>query len=186
MLLKVSGAYDRAAEDVNDMTATQKTWARFKTHFITAYHKLKKQSKGQVKNMMNGEIPALISDELQKVATQFDKGQHQLSIFFEEKKMLKELVEEHNKKITASEKTVKALDKNSNKGNQRNKKNYDNKNQNDGNRVPNPQIMYCNSCGRTNDPLNMSMNFPNPNPGHKWHATYRKRYGGPEANCAEA
>ena len=122
MLLKVSGAYDRAAEDVNDMTATQKTWARFKTHFITTYHKLKIQSKVQVKNMTKIEIPPLISNYLQKVATQFDGVHQQLANFDETNKTLKELVEECNKNITALGKIFKAFDIKSNKGNQRNLK----------------------------------------------------------------
>ena len=71
------------------MTATQKTWARFKTHFITAYHKLKKKIKVQVKNMMNREIPALISDQLQNVSTQFYKGQEQVANFADVNKTLR-------------------------------------------------------------------------------------------------
>ena len=93
VLLKASDAYDKTVLDWDDMTAIQKTWARFKTHFITAYLKLKKQSKVQVNNMMNVRIPTLISDKLQKVATKFYEGQQPLANFSEANKTLKELVE---------------------------------------------------------------------------------------------
>ena len=83
------------------MTTMQKIWARFKTHFITAYHKLKKQRNSQVNNNMNGENPALTSKKLQKVATQFDEGQQQLANFSEANNTLKELVDECNNNITA-------------------------------------------------------------------------------------
>ena len=46
--------------------------------------------------------------------------------------------------------------------------------------------MCCHSCGRTNDPLNVIMNFPNPKTGHKWHVTFRRRYAWSEVNLAEA
>ena len=75
VLLKASGAYDRAVKDWDDVTATQKKWYRFKNHFITAYHKLRKQIKVQVKNTINREITALTVNDLQKVANQFDEGQ---------------------------------------------------------------------------------------------------------------
>ena len=68
------------------MTATQKTWSCFKTRFIMAYHKLKKQSKNQANIMMTGEIPALIANSIQKVSTQFNEGQKQLTNFYEEKR----------------------------------------------------------------------------------------------------
>ena len=83
VFLKTSYAYDRAVGDWDDMTAAQKKWALFKTYFITAYRKLNKQIKGQVKNMMKGGIPALIANELQKFSTQFDEGQQKLANFFE-------------------------------------------------------------------------------------------------------
>ena len=75
VILKASGAYDRAVKDWDDVTATQKKWYRFKNHFITAYHKLRKQIKVQVKNTINREITALTVNDLQKVANQFDEGQ---------------------------------------------------------------------------------------------------------------
>ena len=81
VLLKSSGAYDRSVEDWYNITAYQKTWARFKTYSVTTYHKFKKQIKGQVNNIMNGEILDLIADKLQKVATQFDEGQQQIANF---------------------------------------------------------------------------------------------------------
>ena len=64
MLLKIFGEYDRVVKDWDNTTAAQKTWARFKTYSITAYHKTKKKREGQVKNMIKGEIPALISDDI--------------------------------------------------------------------------------------------------------------------------
>ena len=67
----------------------------------------------------------LIADELHKVSAQFNEGQQQITNFSEANKTLKELVEACNNKITALEKTVKALDKKKNQGN--NQK-YDNKN----------------------------------------------------------
>ena len=76
-----------------------------------AYHKIKKKSRNQVKNMMTGEIPALISNKLQKFCTQFNEGQKKLANFAESSKTLKELVEACNKKITGLEKTVKAFGK---------------------------------------------------------------------------
>ena len=51
-----------------------------------AYHKLKKQSKNQANIMMTGEIPALIANSIQKVSTQFNEGQKQLTNFYEEKR----------------------------------------------------------------------------------------------------
>ena len=93
VLLKESGAYDRAVEDWYNMTEAHKKWDQFKTHFITAYQNLKKQIKGHFNNIMNREITALIADELQKFATQFDEVQQKLANFSEANKTLKELVE---------------------------------------------------------------------------------------------
>ena len=102
------------------MTADQKIWAHFKNHFITAYHKIKKQSKGQVNHIMKGVIPALIVYELQQVSTRFYEEQQQLANFVNANTNLKELVEAHNRKITSLEKTSRALDKKSKEGNQKN------------------------------------------------------------------
>ena len=141
-----------------------------------AYQNIKKQSKNQVNNMMTGEILVLIDNKLQKVSTQFNVG-HQAN------KTLEELVEACNKKKTALEKKVKELDKKKNQGNQQN---YDNKNPSADNRMPKPPVMYCHSCGRTNDPIKVNMNCPNPKPGNKWHTTFRSRYGVLKVNCYEA
>ena len=54
-----------------------------------AYQNLKKQGKNQVNNMMTGKIPALISDKLQKVSTQFNVGHQQLAKFAEANKTFK-------------------------------------------------------------------------------------------------
>ena len=165
------------------MTATQKKWARLKTHFIVAYHNLKKQSKNQVNNIITGVILALIADELHKFFTKFNEGQQKLANSSYSKKTLKELVEACNKKINALDQTVKVLDKKNNQGNQQK---YDQNNSNADNRIPKPPVMYCHLCGRSNDPLNVSMNCPNPKPGYKWHATFKRRYGGLEVDFAEA
>ena len=61
--------------------------------------------------MMTGEIPGIVFGKLQKVSTQFNESQQQLANFYEAKRAFKELVEAHKNKITALEKTVKALDK---------------------------------------------------------------------------
>ena len=61
--------------------------------------------------MMTREILVLIADDIQKVSIQFNESQQQLANFAEANKTLKYLVEARNKKITALEKTVKALDK---------------------------------------------------------------------------
>ena len=63
------------------MTSIQKIWVRFKTRFIMAYHKLKKQSKNQVNNIMTGDITVLIDNELQIFSTQFNEVQQQLANF---------------------------------------------------------------------------------------------------------
>ena len=118
VLRKTSGVYDIAIKDWDDMEVTQKTWACFKRHFIMAYHNLKKHSKNQVNKTMTGEIPEIIAKKLQKVSTKFNEGKQQLTIFPKAKNNLKEIPEEGNKKITSLEKTVKALDKKNNKGNQ--------------------------------------------------------------------
>ena len=120
--------------------------------------------------MTNIEISVLIANDNQKVDTQFDEGHHQLPNFDDNIKMLKELVKACNRKITALEEMLKNLDENSNKGNQRNKKNDDDKSQNTGNRTANPPIMYCHSCGCTNYLLNLIMSCPNPKTGNNWHA----------------
>ena len=96
------------------MTATHKTWAHFKTHFIMEYHKLKKNIKNQVNNIMTGEIQAFTDDKNQKVSTQFTEFHQKLANFSEGKNTLNEVVEARNKKITALDKTVKALDKKKN------------------------------------------------------------------------
>ena len=83
----------------------------FQKNSIMAYHNLKKQRKNQVNNMMTREILVLIADDIQKVSIQFNESQQQLANFAEANKTLKYLVEARNKKITALEKTVKALDK---------------------------------------------------------------------------
>ena len=72
--------------------------ANFKTHFIMAYHKLKKQSKNQVNNMMTGGILELIAEETQKIFTQYNKSKEQLANFAEANKTLKELVGVRKKK----------------------------------------------------------------------------------------
>ena len=92
VLLKTSGAYDRIIEDWQYMTATQNLWSRFKTRLIIAYHKLKKHIKNQVNNIMTGEIPALISDKLQKVFTQLNEGHQKLAKISETNNTLKALV----------------------------------------------------------------------------------------------
>ena len=91
---------------------------------------------------------------------------------------MKYLVEACNKNITALDKTVKYLDKKSNKGNQGNHKNDENKNSNYGNRAPKTPVMYCHSCGRINDPLHLSMDFPNPKHGKKCNTTSKRKYRG--------
>ena len=121
----------------------------------------KEKCKGQVNKTMNIKTTALIADELHKVATQFDEGQHQLANFSESKRALKELVHEFKNNITASEKMVKALNKMSNKENHINQQNHDNKNQNAGNRSLKPPIMHCHLCGRTNDTINFIMKCTN-------------------------
>ena len=165
------------------MTATQKTWAHFKTNFIMAYHKLKKQSKNQFKNIMTGEIMALIANDLHKFSTQFNEDKKKIYKLVEANHTLKYIVEACKKKTTALENTVKALDKKNSQGNY---KKYDNKDSNDDNIIPKPPVIYYHSCGCTNDTLNVSMNFTNPKPGHKWHTTFRKSYEGSEVNCAES
>ena len=77
--------------------------------------------------MINGEIPALIADNFQKFTIQLYEGQQQLANFAEGNKALKELVESCNNNITALDNMVKALDKNSNKGNQGDQKNDEKK-----------------------------------------------------------
>ena len=165
------------------MTATQKKWARLKTHFIVAYHNLKKQSKNQVKKYDDGGSYGAHYRQLQKVFTKFNEGQQKLANSSYSKKTLKELVEDCNKKINALDQTVKVFDKKNNQGNQQK---YDQNNSNADNRIPKPPVMYCHLCGRSNDPLNVSMNCPNPKPGYKWHETFKRRYGGLEVDFAEA
>ena len=81
------------------------------------------------------------------------------------------------------EKTVKALDKKNNQGNQQK---YDKKKSNADDKNPKPPVIYCHSFGHTNDPLNLRMNFTNHKHGHKWHTKFRRRYGVSEFNFAEA
>ena len=59
----------------------------------------------------------LITNNLQKVSTQFNEGQQQLTYFSEANKTLKKLVQACTNKITDLEKTVKSLDKKNNQGN---------------------------------------------------------------------
>ena len=74
-----------------------------------AYHKIKKQIKNPVKNIMTGKITDLIDDKLQKVSTQFNEGQKQLANFSEANKNLKELMFACNKKTAALEEMVKSV-----------------------------------------------------------------------------
>ena len=87
------------------------------------------------------------------------------------------------KQYIALKNTVKALDK---KNNQGDKHKYDNKKSNSDNRTSKKPVMYCHSCGRTNDSLNISTNFLNPKTCHKWHAIFRRVYGGLGVNYSKA
>ena len=142
----------------------------FQKKFIMANNKLKKQSKNQVNNIMTGEIPALIANVIQKVSTQFNEGQKQLANLSKANKTLKELLETCKKKITVLEKIMKELDKKNIQGNQQK---YDNKNSNADKRNTKPPVMYYPLCRRTNDSINVRINYPNPKPGHRWYVTFR-------------
>ena len=109
-----------------------------KTNYIMAYHKLKKHGRNQVKNMMTKKILVLIANELQKVPTQCNEDLHQLANFSEANKTLKELVKVRNKKTTALENMLKALNMKKNQGNQQK---YDNKVQMM--IIERPSYLYC-------------------------------------------
>jgi hypothetical protein len=187
LCLKASGAYARAIDDWDDKPAAEKTWTNFKTLFITAYHKLKRQGGAQTNNILQEQIPANIADTLQDIASKFDAEQQEMANFIQTNTNLKDIVESCRKEIAALKTTVDALSKKVNNqksgGKQSSGNNNANDNRNTDQRVPQKPKMYCYSCGLTNDPLNVSMNCPNPKPGHKWHATYQRRFGGSTTNC---
>jgi surface protein len=163
--------------------AADKTWTNFKTLFITAYHKLKRQGGArQAHNLSvhHDHIPANIADTLQEIATKFDAEQQEMANFIQANTNLKDIVESCRKEIAALKITVDNLTKkvnNQKSGNSGSATNTPAATRAPEQRVPQPPKFYCYSCGLTNDPLNVSMNCPNPKPGHKWHATYQRRFG---------
>jgi conjugal transfer/entry exclusion protein len=187
LCLKESGAYAKTIDDWDDKASADKTWTNFKTLFITAYHKLKRQGGNQA-NMMQEQIPANIADTLHEIASKFDAEQQEMANFIQANTNLKDMVESCKREIAALKITVDTLSKKVNtqksgRTSSGNKSQTDNRNP--AQRAPQMPKMYCHSCGLTNDPLNCSMNCPNPKPGHKRWATYERKFGGSTANCPD-
>ena len=181
VLLQETGVYKDEIRLWKAKPVANKTWANFRSHFIAAYHEYCRETAGAQTqlNALQETIPRLINEELNNVGF----NQEFINLMKENNKSMKGVIETLQEEVMELKKEMKQVKK-------KNRNRNATTSETPATETPTtttPPIrpkLYCWSCGLTDDPLNISMNCPNPKPGHIWTATYNKKRNGSTHNCA--
>jgi FtsZ-binding cell division protein ZapB len=178
LVLDRCGLFPKAIDEWDDAEPAEQTWHNFQKHFKKAYRRYKdKQKRNNVNNTSTMEHAlAAKSHTTNKWETVMQQNTKLIAANMELTKQVKQCMDDIQK-LQKDMENIKKGQRNTNRSQRQ---------QQDRLEVsPNPQRwkQYCWSCGLTNDRNHNSMNCPNPKPGHKQWATYKRKFGGSENGC---
>ena len=211
LVMARTGIFDKTIDEWDELTAVDKTWARFQSHFKTAYRryqaKLKRQASagGGIRPMANQTTAAMetlatsMEAHLLNYANAATADREAVANLTQTNATLvatnAELTSKMNQcliEITKLQAEIQKLNQKNNRNN-RNNRNGNGNGNNNGNDTGNNSNStgqnttewkyYCWSCGLTNNRNHVSMNCPNPKQGHLRHATYERKFGGSKVGC---
>ena len=208
LVMAKTGIFDKTIDEWDELDAADKTWARFQSHFKTAYKRYQQKLRRQDKSagprpMANQAIETLattMESHLANYANAATADRESVANLTQANATLvatnAELTSKMNTCLIEIAKMQAEIQKIQTRG--RNDRNRGGRrtgtstgtdtatgtgNGNSTSTGTADWKYYCYSCGLTNDRNHTSMNCPTPKAIHKRHATFKRKFGGSTVGC---